>query len=189
MPDKTDKIIQGDLFNPKGEEVRPRDQRAAILFDLRKENREGREKGCECSVCDQYCKTYKRAMHKTMAAWLVSLAGIQERSSDVEGWDGWTHVRDVPLQTINGDYARLVQFGLIEAKVATRGLWKITPEGRAFTNGKTTAPTWVAVYDNHVIEEAEDRVDIREALGADFDYDDLMNGLTRRVLSKHRGKK
>lgn len=75
-------------------------------------------------------------------------------------------------------------WGLIEVADTTNsagapaGAYKLTDLGKRFVRGLEFLPARVDVYNNELVKEPYgDRRDIRTALSAKFNYDDLMRGL------------
>lgn len=138
-----------------------------------------RNEGVECPCCGQFAKIYRRALNSQMACWLIWLVREAERAP--EG-PGWVDVKRSPVR--GGDYAKLVHWGLIEqcpndndAK-RTSGLWRPTDHGVAFALGRVQVPSHVYIYANKVEGFANKFIGIEDALGARFDYAELMrNGV------------
>ena len=155
------------------------------LETLRAIVRAGRDEGCTCPACDQYCKTYSRLLNATMAACLCGLARVSTQGLD------FVRIADIPYgtadaRTAGGEFAKLVHWDLIRARTndtdqkRMSGQWCLTPKGLAFARGDIQVPRRVVLYNNQVIGFSEDTVDVQGALGTEFDYADLMNR-SRRI--------
>jgi hypothetical protein len=131
--------------------------------------------GATCPTCEQFAKVYRRRLSSGSVRGLIWLS----RNSDEE----FIHVNSVaPRQTVTsgGYFALLAHWGLIEQKHnddATKrcsGFWRMTPLGRNFVWGYALVSSHVLLYDNHVLGFDGPKIDIREALGAKFSYEELM---------------
>lgn len=149
-----------------------------LQLDLFQDMRSG--KSCECPVCNQHCKIYKRKLNKSMAMailWLVRTSGsLLEWVNVTELGPKWLHTTR-PLPT-------LIHWDLIEGKKnedaskRTSGIWRPTPKGRAFVYKEITVPKYVFLYNNTLLRMSEERTDIETALGDKFDYSELMEGFS-----------
>lgn len=81
-----------------------------------------------------------------------------------------------------GDYAKVIHWNLAELKENTIelgkkncGLWKPTQYGIDFVQGKVKIAARVFLYLNEVIGRDDQSINIQEALGNKFNYEDLMN--------------
>jgi hypothetical protein len=132
--------------------------------------------GADCPCCGQFCKVYRRAFNAAMARGLIWLV---EKSPAGE----WV---DVPLEapgwlTRSRELPKARYWGLIEEKPnvdpAKRcsGVWRPTDSGRGFVYEELCIPSHVYLFDNAVSAfEKDKKVSIRQALGSEFDYSELM---------------
>ena len=60
----------------------------------------------------------------------------------------------------------------------TSGIWRITPSGKLFVNGASTAPEKVYLYNNKVKGWSSTRTTVMQALDEHFDYEQLMLEVT-----------
>lgn len=82
----------------------------------------------------------------------------------------------------SNDGALLRYWGLIEEVPGLRkdgsarvGFYKITDLGKSFASGASRVPSHAYIYDSRLLRLSdEDTVDIREALGKKFNYEELM---------------
>lgn len=128
----------------------------------------------QCPTCSQHAKVYRRAITSTMAADLIRMWHAKGDE------DGWMHL-PTALGHNTGDTAKLAYWGLIEPMPSTRtdgsprtGWWRLTFDGELFAQGKTLARKYVHVYDGRVQGASGELITIRDALGARFNYDELM---------------
>ena len=134
--------------------------------------------GCECPVCDQFVKVYRRKITSTMARQLLEL-----HKRTIAGQE-WVHGRDVVFGgTGTGDFAKLQFWGLIEPKPhrvgddgkKTSGYWQLTNLGFAFCEKQTAVPLYLFIYNNQVLRESDECTSIEGALTDKFDYRELMD--------------
>lgn len=126
------------------------------------------EDGAKCPLCDQFSKVYKRKINSGMARALISMY----RQCGTE----WFHLPSVRTWT-SRDEAALAYFGLIEqAGVGfAQGTWRVTPLGELFAKGQVRVHKYARVYDGRLLGLQGDLVDIKDALGDKFDYEELMS--------------
>ena len=145
-------------------------------------------KGATCPCCNQFVKLYKRPFNKSMA-YVLLLMECHFRGDVVEEW---LHVpsyiaemvSDNPRRAaaVRGDWAKLKFWGLIEEKPDVRsdgsprvGYWKLTPLGRQFVRRQAKVPSHVYIYNGEPLQRAvEDLITIDDALGTEFNYDEIM---------------
>lgn len=141
----------------------------------------GRDKGITCECCDQFCKVYKRRIHTTMARSLIWLHRYMLLRPDI----GWVPTGAVgPRYIISGDFAKLEHWGLIREREKdpgdtmrkTSGFWQITPAGREFAVMRLIVPCHVYLYNNEITGWSNKKINIIDALGEKFDYQELING-------------
>jgi hypothetical protein len=144
--------------------------------------------GCDCPVCGQYVKVYKRTINATMARQLIT------------AWhkhgNAWFHTRDVVLvdSAGAGDFSKLEYWGLIQRQMHTpgedekksSGMWKITDDGFGFIKGRHVVPEFAIVYNGKLLEMAGNDLDIVRALGKKFNYNEIM-GAARPYMSNDSG--
>lgn len=135
--------------------------------------------GTRCPCCGQLAKIYKRRVHATMARGLI----MMHRAAPSGDWFYLPDVLRALGRSRGGDEAKCVYWGLIEEDPAGRddgssraGWWRVTELGRRFTFGYTSIPKYARIYDGRCLGFEGDLVDIRDALGAKFNYRALMDG-------------
>lgn len=159
------------------------------LEDAKKWLRARFGKGATCPCCQQHVKLYKRPMNKSMA-YVLLLMECYFRGDVV---DEWLHVpsyiaemaSDNPRRAaaVRGDWAKAKFWGLIEEKPEVRadgsprvGYWKLTALGRKFVTRQVKVPSHVYIYNGEAVKRAvEDQITIDDALGTEFNYDEIMS--------------
>lgn len=133
------------------------------------------DEGAKCPCCTQLAKVYRRRVTSGMAQALIIM--WQLRGTD------WFYLPDIAHKWQGRDEANLRHFGLIEEAGDRRpdggrkGWWRVTREGEAFVKGEITIPKYARIYDGrHLGFDGAETISIRDALGARFNYDDLMAG-------------
>jgi len=140
-----------------------------------------------CEVCRNPTTTYDRKLHAAMVATLVAWWGVW-------GDYAWHSLNDLyklksNLTTVRGgDFAKLIYWGFIEERPKTdenkknTGIYRITEDGVAFVLGKTRFSRSAYVYNDHVMGWSEELVNVYEALGDTFDYNELMGFKDTKVV-------
>lgn len=164
------------------------DARGRSLEDAKRWLRARFKKGAECPCCHQFVKLYKRPFNKSMA-YVLLLIACYYRGDAV---DEWLHVpsyiaemvADKPRRAaaVRGDWAKLKFWGLIEEKPEVRddgsprvGYWKLTQLGRQFVAREVKVPSHVFIYNGTPLRRIVDEmITIDEALGKEFNYDEIM---------------
>ena len=135
--------------------------------------------GTTCPCCSQPVKLYKKKLNFQMAKVLIDMYKTNKE---------WVHpIKD--LTTINGDYAKLRFWGLLEPKVKednnpevkASGYWRITERGQLFVTKQISIPQTVYLFNNKAYNipnvcDDEVRITISDALGTKFNYGELMKG-------------
>jgi hypothetical protein len=117
--------------------------------------------------------------------------GYQITSTQVRGmiWmfqnffeDEWVDLGKAPKWVLRSkSMATLHHWGLLETKknadkkVRGSGLWRLTPLGRDFIHRHITLPKYAFVFNNRLEKYSEEQVDVVQALGKKFSYEELMN--------------
>ena len=160
---------QQEMFPNKGD----------IIHEMReKVMSKAREKGCECPICDQFVKIYKRKINSTMAQQIIEAR--RKFGSNI------FHVGNLKSgpQTGGGDFAKLLYWSLIEEKPwekgqmgkRTSGEWCLTQKGIDFCDGKIKLPEYALIYNGECMGFSEKQCTIQGCLGDKFDYNELMLG-------------
>lgn len=158
---------QADLFPP-----------TALLREAQQfvvARRDSRD-GVICPCCEQRAQLYRRKFSAAMARGLIWLYG--------QGADRrWIHVSERAPRWVlqfGGYFALMRHWGLIEQQTyedtdkRTSGCWRITPLGVEFVLKRRTIPSHVHLYANRVVGWSETGMNIGDALGARYDYAELM---------------
>lgn len=155
--------------------------RTLTIAEAREELKAHLDEGVECPVCGQFAKVYKRALR---AALVVSLIHIYKffRTNPATEWldDTPAYLRTVGTYTTN-DVALLRHWRLLEPRPGVRGdgswrtgSFRITHEGRAFVRGVLKVPRFAVLYNQELLQLEGDLISVKDALGDDFDYSELM---------------
>jgi hypothetical protein len=135
------------------------------------------QEGAVCPCCSQYVKIYKRKLNSGMARTLVWIV----RSTDSYEWI--EVAKKAPKYVLrSNEHGKLAHWGLVEqqpstsAKAKNSGIWRATPDGIEFVYKKIDVPSHVFLYNNKVLRFSDTRTTIEEALGKNFDYQELMKG-------------
>lgn len=134
--------------------------------------------GVICPCCDGIAHVYPRKFNRTMARVLVQMY-LWDRRQPGE----WRHVKNEwpkDNSKFNAEYARMVDYGLIEEPDGVRpdgnpdtGYHRITEAGREFVEGRRRVPETHYCYKNKVIDQSAKTIDISGAIGHPFDYREL----------------
>jgi hypothetical protein len=123
---------------------------------------DNRDDGVRCPCCGQFAKVYRRKLDSSMARALI----VMWRN----GGQDWQRTRGIDN---SGNIAKLGLWGLVEAD--DRGTWRVTDDGVDFIMGKIEMAHRMVLYDGAVLDvDDSSYVDIHQALGDKFDYDELM---------------
>jgi hypothetical protein len=143
------------------------------------------ERGCDCPVCGQKVKIYRRGITSAMAYGLYLLQLWHRNNPKSE----WCHLeqyfKSLPgvSPSIRGDMPKLRHWGLISSKNEKRpdesnrnGLYKITPKGVDFVLGRISVPSNVIILNNKILGFGQIETDFKKALKNKFDFAKLMEG-------------
>jgi hypothetical protein len=122
--------------------------------------RSGNVSGCPC--CGQTVKLYARSINSGMVKALSVIARKGPVSPEGIGARG-------------GDYGKLIYWGLVK-KVGK--FWVATHTGKLFLCGQVRVPKWMLVYDEVVRGASIRHMDVHEAYGSRFDFEELMQPAT-----------
>lgn len=135
--------------------------------------REQLEEGAQCPCCEQHAQEYRWSLYATAARLLVAIyrAGGTEEFVETKKHKGIGQ----------GDASRLRLWGLAEQEKERRadggrsGWWRVTELGEAFILGAATIPKYAYVYDGRLLRTEGDPTTIRDVLGVEFNYDDVVH--------------
>lgn len=157
------------------------DHKDTTIRDARQYVNSQLEKGkaAKCPCCTQTVKIYKRKIYSTMARGLIELYKL-----GLPQGGGYFHISDIESmrKSGGGDFAKLVYWGLVEEAPAelampiqrTSGYWKITGKGAQFVEELITVPEYVEVFNKRALRISGKPIGIQDALGAGFNYSELM---------------
>jgi len=143
---------------------------------------DNRDAGVWCPCCGIYCQVYTFHFTANMAYSLMWL--VKRRREGPEG--EWVHVSDEgPRGSLKSRCeGKLEHWGVVEraskelcpSRKRWSGLWRATAKGQHVADRIVRVPKFVRLYRNKVLEWSPETVDIKDALGTEFDYQKLING-------------
>jgi len=148
------------------------------LKDIKKYLKDNYLNGCKCPACGQAVKAYKRTLNKGMVQSLAIIYNLTKNGN-------YVHVQNefskLGYRATSMDYIQLARWGfIVEDNVPGpnpnkgAGYWKITETGKNFLLNKNLfVSKYVIVYNNRTIEFSKEMVNVEEALGNKFNYNDL----------------
>lgn len=131
----------------------------------------------DCPCCGRYAQIYKRRLYDTAVRMLIMLYKLGADQDYVH----------YSLAVMNfshghiGDFNKAKYWDLIRQKPyesfekSAAGSWKLTQEGIDFIQGRASIPEFAYIFDDRVLGFSENRVNVREALGKKFNYEELMS--------------
>ncbi len=140
--------------------------------------------GADCPVCTQRVQYYRRSIYNKMARCLIVLYHLNRRDTSQ-----YHHINDITkgVTDSSGDFAKFLYWGLIEQKPKddsdkkkkTSGFWRITEKGKRFVRGEVRVWKQAIVFNSKCYgfvtkDDQADSLTIQQALGADFNYSELM---------------
>ena len=138
------------------------------------------ERGEACPTCRQLAKKYKRKLYSTMVLALICIYRKQYQAG--EEWIHFKEIFDWNGIYVGGDMNKLPYWGLIEQRSNTcktkrrSGYWRITQKGMDFVLRKHKVPSHINLYNQGFLGFSGDDIDIVDALGKNFNYQELMWG-------------
>lgn len=138
-------------------------------------------KAAKCPCCTQTVKVYKRKLNAGMSRALIVLYNYSSPMGETVHMGKLLTERKI--NAANTEYPKLAYWGLIKkmpkaAEVTHKkdsGYWEITALGRAFVEDRVKVPAYMEVFNKRVLRPGGDRVGIRDTLGREFDYQELMS--------------
>lgn len=134
--------------------------------------------GCRCKECGRLIKRYRRSVNCNMAYALMLLykSGVRDWVK-VETWlINHGHQRC-------GDFSKLVFFGLLEKKEENRkdgsprnGYYRLNGRSILFCEEKLKVRKTAVIFNGNFEGFEGKEIGIREALGKNFNYQQLMDG-------------
>ena len=152
------------------------------LGEARQLLRDNWEKGVDCPCCTRLVKLYHYKINSGQARALITLYKLTNQQKPK---DGWIHVPQefakLKLDAHGMSYHRTALWGLIEQQPVnddpnknSSGYWRITEKGKSFVNGRIKVLQSAYVFEGRVMKTGGNPVDIRDALGKKFSYEELM---------------
>lgn len=165
---------------PKLQEIKTLEEAKAFLTANLRE-------GVICPCCGQNAKIYKRKFNSWMARAMVAFY------QHIGMKPGWFHAITVltdrrfykfGINNSCGDYGKLVYWNLLEDAAGHRedgnpenGYYRMTQKGVDFVLGKIQIKKYLYLYNDTPleVEDNEEKISIREAMGESFNYNELMS--------------
>lgn len=148
--------------------------------------------GYKCDCCGQFVKAYCRPLNSGMAlvVLLISKFGNKE-FFHVEGW-----LKSIGRPELRADFHKLRFWGLLEAKIENRedgskrnGYYRITGRGLMFAECKLTVPKKVVLLNNKFEGFEGEEINIKQALGSKFNYQEMMQDFAPKTDKEKQGYK
>lgn len=143
--------------------------------------KEGYEKGVACPCCDQHVKMYRRKLTSSMAWVLIMM--YRDDLTEFSHIEDYLKKKDIP-SGVRGDFPKLRYWVLIEKEEVKRedgssrnGNYRLTDKGIQFVKGLIKVPKYVKIYNSKSRGYAGDDININDALGEKFNYNELMLNL------------
>jgi hypothetical protein len=167
----------------------------------------------QCPCCQHLIQTQSRKLNASWALVLVAMAEYFRDPTDAiwsayqfymdmeADYATWVHVERLldahPFAAVRArnkgrDFGQMEHWGLIQRRTRARhssvdkrqGFWRLTPSGRSFVRGQSSAYRVAYIADGHCYGMSDgrngrdlDQVTILEVAGDDFDYQQLSNGV------------
>jgi len=143
------------------------------------------KKGVQCPCCTQRVQLYSRKLNSGMAWTLIQIYFETGRCKADSAMDSllWIPVKEFlrANKLHNGhDWTLLQHWGLLEERKTDSGLpnsgrWRITENGIKFVRNQLTVPKHLSFYNSKVWGKSDEMINIKQALGQKFDYNQLLN--------------
>ena len=124
--------------------------------------------GARCPCCNQFVKVYRRKLNSSMARALIILY------RHGEDWVQFDHLVRESTTKLSHDYIGLHYWGLTERHPEKDGYWRITEAGIFFARKRLRVESHAVIYDANLVRLDGDKINITDALGEKFDYNELM---------------
>jgi hypothetical protein len=105
--------------------------------------------GAICPCCGRYTKIYRRKINAGMAKFLKALYVLNEAQKS--SYSANDVLKSIASPARSLDYGVLVHFGLIKKVSGDR--YEITELGKEFVEGKSSAPKYVYVQNNVLVDK------------------------------------
>ena len=135
-----------------------------------------KDKGVDCPCCEQLVKVYKRRVNSSMARGLIAMYK--------EYGTSFGSLQDVRRKhgLLNKEESVMRYWGLIKEQDIKRqdggraGFWCVTPLGEQWIKNQTTILRYAHIYNGKCLEIEGKPTTIQNALGKDFNLQELMSG-------------
>jgi hypothetical protein len=140
--------------------------------------------GEHCPCCTQMVRVYRRKLTSVAVRALVALYTDHGCEYGHLPTVARRHLRDVAHQ--GGYLALSAHWGLMEDERHRRpdggraGLWRVTALGEAWLTGEATVPLYARIYDGRCLALDGDSVGVRDILGSEFSFAELMRSSAER---------
>ena len=179
--------VTGDLFAPRPApaagppggvaKLLARDE---VLADARREFRARIGDGATCPVCDRHAREYRRPLTRAMVevlAWVYRLGVLRSGSRAAPAPIHVTReLLAVGRNAVAQEYSKLRFWELLAPVDGAEGMWRVTPLGVEFLEGRASVPAHVVIFDNTRVRVDDRRIRVDDALGVRFDLDALLAG-------------
>lgn len=137
----------------------------------------------QCPCCDRDAVVYWRSLNAGQCRVLIEMARVCRKLGRPDG--SWVHIDEVFGRGVqkHRDWTMMRHWGLIAPKDKrtltenSQGYWRVTETGYLFLRRQMTMPAHGNFYENACVNWDDVQVYIDQALGEDFDYQELMKGL------------
>lgn len=143
--------------------------------------------GFHCPKCEQWTKLYARRINKGMATQLIWLVRTYKKLKR-----NWVKVANHAPRNIlsSPQFTVLKHWGLVEqkenlsSKKRTSNLWRPTKAGIDFVLQRISVPEYAFLYNDKLRGYSVERTTLEQALGVDFDYEEVMASWGEPVVIK-----
>ena len=135
------------------------------LEEARTYIKENLDEGVTCPCCHQTAKRYVRKLNSGLASALC-IAYAQFGTNPF-------HVPSLRGLPGFSEFSKLRYWALAQQE-EEKGYWRITSNGRFFAEGYISVPQFAVLFDSELEHLKGENINVREALGDHFDYDQLM---------------
>ena len=144
------------------------------------------DKGYYCQCCGSFCKRYYRKMNANMAVTMCAL--FRKKKFGFIKVEEFMRVNGYQR---SGDFPYLVHWGLLEKMSGKRedgsskhGFYSLTNKGRQFVQRLITVQQTLIIYNGKCEGFEGPEINIEDALGKKFRYDELMGTGDRKIQSE-----
>lgn len=133
-----------------------------------------RDKGCDCPVCGQFVKVYRRTINKATAR---QLAQAYKKFGVGQAF----HISDI-FPGGGGDFAKLRYWKLISEiendnpDKKSSGKWRVSLTGSNFIKGIIVVSKYALIYDGKFLDfDGGETITFQDCIGEGFSYQELMS--------------